>query len=76
VTTYQLAPKELWLEKLRRTSPTVAMNLETLGNDFGRSRRYAPLSGAVKYPAGARPSKCYYIIILYYYYGQLRSLTP
>jgi hypothetical protein len=40
VTTYQLAPKELWLEKLRRTSPTVAMNLETLGNDFGMKTRY------------------------------------
>jgi hypothetical protein len=25
---------------------------------------YGPLSGEAKYPAGARPSKCYY----YYYY--------
>jgi hypothetical protein len=28
-----------------------------------RRRRYAPLSGAAKYPAGARPSKCIIIII-------------
>jgi hypothetical protein len=27
-----------------------------------RSRRYAPLSGAAKYPAGASPSKCIIII--------------
>jgi hypothetical protein len=27
------------------------------------SRRYAPLSGAAKYPAGARPSKCIIISI-------------
>jgi hypothetical protein len=29
-----------------------------------RSRRYAPLSGAAKYPAGARPSKCIISIII------------
>jgi hypothetical protein len=29
---------------------------------LGGSRRHAPLSDAVRYPAGARPSKC---IILY-----------
>jgi hypothetical protein len=31
-----------------------------------RSRPSKPLSGAAKYPAGARPSKCYY----YYYYRE------
>jgi hypothetical protein len=40
VTTYPLALKELWLEKLRQMSPTVARNLETLGNDFGMKIRY------------------------------------
>jgi hypothetical protein len=30
------------------------------------SRPYGPLSGAAKYPAGSRPSKCYY------YYGRVR----
>jgi hypothetical protein len=30
-----------------------------------RSRRYAPLSGAAKYPAGARPSKCIIVISLF-----------
>jgi hypothetical protein len=35
-----------------------------------RSRRYAPLSGAAKYPAGARPSKCIIIII------HLRAQAP
>jgi hypothetical protein len=34
------ALKEPWLEKLRRTSPTVALNLETLGKDFGMKIRY------------------------------------
>jgi hypothetical protein len=29
-----------------------------------RSRRYAPLSDAAKYPAGARPSKCIIINVL------------
>jgi hypothetical protein len=29
-----------------------------------RSRRSAPLSGAAKHPAGARPSKCIIIIII------------
>jgi hypothetical protein len=32
-----------------------------------RSRRYAPLSDAAKYPAGARPSKCIYLFILFIY---------
>jgi hypothetical protein len=39
-TTYPLALKEPWLEKLRDISPTVAQNLETLGNDFGMRVRY------------------------------------
>jgi hypothetical protein len=32
--------KELWLEKLRTTSQTIAVNLETVGNDFRMRFRY------------------------------------
>jgi hypothetical protein len=39
---------------------------------LNRSRPYGPLSGAAKYPAGARPSKCYY----YYYDQDARQILP
>jgi hypothetical protein len=39
-TTYHHELHRLWLERLRDTSPTVAQNLETLGNDFGMRMRY------------------------------------
>jgi hypothetical protein len=45
--------------------------LPRMGTWHAPTRRgpYGPLSGAAKYPAGARPSKCYY-----YYYCYLQNL--
>jgi hypothetical protein len=40
-----------------------------------RIRRYAPLSGVAKYPAGARPSKCYLNVQPYQSHGPDRLLN-
>jgi hypothetical protein len=41
---------------------------------FARNR-YGPLSGAAKYPAGARPSKCIIIIIIITYLHLLLGVS-